>query len=235
MAQQLSPQARKKLEYYENIGISEIPKSGPEPHSADVPQPSSAPSQDASLADVEVELGECTRCPLHETRNNIVFGVGNPNADLLFIGEAPGADEDAQGEPFVGRAGKLLTKIIEAMGLTRNDVFICNILKCRPPGNRAPKPDEAATCTPFLLKQIAAVDPKIIVCLGASAAKYILQNEKLKITKERGIVRDWNGYQLMPTYHPAFLLRNPNMKRPVWEDMQKVLGLLGLPVPEQKT
>ncbi|MBI2341265.1 MAG: uracil-DNA glycosylase [Deltaproteobacteria bacterium] len=188
------------------------------------------------------EIGDCKRCKLCKERKNIVFGVGNPNAKLMFIGEGPGADEDEQGIPFVGRAGQLLTKIIQAMGLKRDDVYIGNCVKCRPPNNRNPEPDEIETCLPFLLKQITAIKPKIIVALGAIAAKSLL-NAEIPISKIRGKVIDWepkninwpfsnnlNGLpdcKLVPTYHPAFLLRNPNMKRPVWEDMQKVMEILG--------
>ena len=175
------------------------------------------------------EIGECTRCPLHKGRTHIVFGVGNPEAQLMFVGEGPGADEDAQGEPFVGRAGQLLTKMIEAMGLKRSDVYIANIVKSRPPGNRNPEPAEIATCLPFLKKQIEIIQPKVIVCLGKIAAQTLLQTE-IPITKLRGQFQDYGGIQVMPTYHPAFLLRNPPMKKFVWEDLKKVMSLLGLPL-----
>lgn len=186
----------------------------------------SASSDDAvlaTLATIRATIGDCQRCRLCSGRTNIVFGVGNPHADLMFVGEAPGADEDARGEPFVGRAGQLLNKIIEAMDMQRSDVYIGNIAKCRPPQNRAPLPDEAATCMPFLLEQIAAIQPKIIVCLGSIAARYLLNDELLQISKVRGRFHDWHGALLMPTYHPAYLLRNPSAKKPVWEDMQKVM------------
>jgi len=157
-------------------------------------------------------------------------GVGNPHAQLMFVGEGPGGDEDRQGEPFVGRAGKLLTRIIEAMGLKRSDVYIANIVKCRPPGNRNPEPVEIATCLPFLKKQIDIINPKVIVCLGKVAAHTLLQTE-IPITKLRGELYDYGDSQLMPTYHPAYLLRNPAMKKPVWEDLKKVMALLGIPRP----
>lgn len=179
-----------------------------------------------TLDAIRTALGDCTRCRLCAGRTQIVFGVGNPHADLLFVGEGPGAEEDRQGEPFVGRAGQLLNKIIGAMGLTREGVYIANIVKCQPPGNRAPLPDEAATCLPFLLQQIAALRPAIIVCLGSVATRYLLGDETLKITKVRGQFRTWQGYRVMPTYHPAFLLRNPAMKRAVWEDMKEVMAAL---------
>jgi DNA polymerase len=169
------------------------------------------------------EVNTCKKCRLHETRTNVVFGVGAPNADLMFVGEGPGADEDKQGEPFVGRAGQLLTKMIEAMGHTRDTVYIANIVKCRPPENRNPFEDESNTCIPYLYKQIELIKPKVIVCLGSVAAQNLLKT-KLGITKIRGEFVDLNGVKVMPTYHPAYLLRNPNMKRPCWEDLQKVMG-----------
>ncbi|MBI2339648.1 MAG: uracil-DNA glycosylase [Deltaproteobacteria bacterium] len=179
------------------------------------------------LSSLRAEIGDCTRCVLHKGRTNLVFGVGNPNAELMFVGEGPGADEDLQGEPFVGRAGQLLTRMIEAMGLKRGDVYIANIVKCRPPGNRNPEPIEIATCIPFLKKQIDIIQPKVIVCLGKFAAQTLLQTE-IPITKLRGEFHDYGEAKIMPTYHPAFLLRNPNMKRAVWEDLKKVMSLLGL-------
>ncbi|MBI4412224.1 MAG: uracil-DNA glycosylase [Deltaproteobacteria bacterium] len=179
------------------------------------------------LATLRTEIGDCTRCILHKGRTNLVFGVGNPDAELMFVGEGPGADEDLKGEPFVGRAGQLLTKMIEAMGLTRADVYIANIVKCRPPGNRNPEPIEVATCSPFLKRQIDIIGPKVLVCLGKFAAQTLLQTE-IPITKLRGEFQDYGAVKVMPTYHPAFLLRNPNMKRAVWEDLKKVMALLGL-------
>jgi DNA polymerase len=174
---------------------------------------------------VRAELGDCQRCKLAGGRENIVFGVGNPAAALVFVGEAPGADEDEQGEPFVGRAGQLLTKMIEAMGFAREDVYICNILKCRPPGNRNPEPDEVAACEPFLKAQLAAIRPRMIVTLGKFAAHCLLR-EDTPITRLRGSFRDYEGIPLMPTYHPAFLLRDPGRKREAWADLQQVIAAL---------
>ncbi len=190
---------------------------------------SDSTSAEAGLELLREEMGDCTRCKLHSSgRTQIVFGVGNPSADLMFVGEGPGRDEDIQGIPFVGRAGKLLTKIIEAMGLKRDDVYIANVVKCRPPENRNPEPDEIETCQPFLFKQIEIIKPKVIVCLGTFSAQLLLDTDE-KISKLRGQLHDFRGTKLLPTYHPAFLLRSPSMKRPVWEDMQKVMEVLGLP------
>ena len=175
-----------------------------------------------TLDRVREELGDCTRCKLHSTRTQIVFGVGNPKADLVFVGEAPGADEDAQGEPFVGRAGQLLTKIIEAMGMRREDVYICNILKCRPPNNRPPEADEIVTCQPFLLKQLQAIGPKFICTLGGPATQTLLQTKE-PISRLRGKFSDFHGIPLLPTFHPAYLLRNPSEKKTVWEDMKLLM------------
>jgi uracil-DNA glycosylase len=169
----------------------------------------------------------CTRCKLHKARTNIVFGVGNPKADLVFVGEGPGRDEDAQGEPFVGRAGKLLTQMIEAMGLRRQDVYICNVVKCRPPENRLPEKDEIETCSPFLLRQLGVIAPKVICCLGSCSAQTMLQTTQ-GISRFRGEWFDFRGSKLIATYHPAYLLRNPAAKGEVWKDLQKVMALLGL-------
>ena len=174
-----------------------------------------------TLDSIRQELGECTRCRLHEGRNHLVFGEGNPQAALIFVGEGPGRDEDLQGRPFVGRAGELLTRIIEAIDLAREEVYIANIVKCRPPHNRDPKPDEIYTCLPFLLKQLEAIKPQIICCLGTFAAQTLLETEE-KISSLRGRFHDYQGTKLMPTYHPAFLLRNPQFKRDVWEDMKRI-------------
>jgi len=179
-----------------------------------------------ALATVRAEIGDCVRCKLHALgRRQIVFGVGNPDADLMFVGEAPGADEDIQGIPFVGRAGQLLTKIIEAINLTRNDVYIANVIKCRPPGNRNPEQDEVDTCEPFLFQQIDVIKPKVIVALGTFAARALLRTLD-PISRLRGRVYDYRGAKLIPTFHPAFLLRNPASKREVWEDMKLVRKLL---------
>ena len=180
-----------------------------------------------TLLRVREDLGECTRCKLYKHRHTIVFGDGNPKAELVFVGEGPGADEDAQGLPFVGRAGKLLTQMIEAMGLERKDVNICNVVKCRPPENRTPEDDEVSTCSPFLLRQLAVIAPKVIVCLGAVAAKTLLRTNR-GISQFRGQWLDYRGSKLMATYHPAYLLRNPNAKGEVWKDLQKVMVVLGL-------
>jgi DNA polymerase len=179
-----------------------------------------------ALAAVRADIGDCTRCKLHtQGRTQIVFGVGNPNADLMFVGEAPGADEDEQGVPFVGRAGQLLTKIIEAIELDRADVYIANVIKCRPPGNRNPDPDEVETCEPFLFQQIDIVKPKVIVALGKFAAQALLRTLD-PISRLRGRVFDYRGAKLIPTFHPAYLLRNPASKREVWQDMKLVKSLL---------
>jgi uracil-DNA glycosylase family 4 len=179
-----------------------------------------------ALAAVRADIGDCTRCKLHaQGRKQIVFGVGNPDADLMFVGEAPGADEDQQGIPFVGRAGQLLTKIIEAIGLSRDDVYIANVIKCRPPGNRNPEPDEVETCEPFLFQQIDLIKPKVIVALGKFGAQTLLRTLD-PISRLRGRVYDYRGAKLIPTFHPAYLLRNPSSKREVWEDMKLVRSLL---------
>ena len=179
-----------------------------------------------ALAAVRTEIGDCTRCKLHRLgRKQIVFGVGSPDADLMFVGEAPGADEDVQGIPFVGRAGQLLTKIIEAIGLKRDDVYIANVIKCRPPQNRNPEPDEVDTCEPFLFQQIDVIKPKVIVALGTFAARALLRTLD-PISRLRGRVYEYRGAKLIPTFHPAYLLRNPASKREVWEDMKLVRDLL---------
>jgi len=173
-----------------------------------------------ALAELDKAICTCVKCPLGHTRTNFVFGVGDPHADVMFIGEAPGADEDAQGEPFVGRAGQLLNKIIEAVGMKREEVYICNILKCRPPGNRDPQISEMETCTPYLYKQIELIKPKFIICLGRISAQWLLKtNDSLTALREK--VHDVFGAKLLVTYHPAALLRNPNWKRPAWDDMKK--------------
>src|SRR5256712_3031517 len=182
--------------------------------------------QAEALAAVRADIGDCTRCKLHTLgRHQIVFGVGNPNADLMFVGEAPGGDEDIQGIPFVGRAGQLLTKIIEAIDLKRDDVYIANVIKCRPPGNRNPEPDEVETCEPFLFQQIDIIKPKVIVALGKFGAQTLLRTLD-PISRLRGRVYDYRGAKLVPTFHPAYLLRNPSSKREVWEDMKLVRKLL---------
>ena len=190
-----------------------------------VPMTFARSAEDALVA-IREEIGDCTRCKLHRLgRRQVVFGVGNPSADLMFVGEAPGADEDLQGIPFVGRAGQLLTKIIEAIGLTRDQVYIANVIKCRPPENRNPEPDEVETCEPFLFQQIDSIQPKVIVALGTFAAKALLKTQD-PISRLRGRTYDYRGAKLIPTFHPAFLLRSPERKRDVWEDMKKVRALL---------
>src|SRR5579863_575 len=197
----------------------------------------------AALKIIREDLGECTRCKLHKQgRKQIVFGVGNPRAELMFVGEGPGADEDAQGEPFVGRAGQLLNNMIKAMGLQREDVYIANVVKCRPPGNRTPEPDECDTCSPFLMRQIAVVKPKVVVALGATAAKNLLaMNSSLGDLRGRfydfkpaGVRSNdpaWPGARLAVTYHPAYLLRDPRQKGEAWKDLQMVMRDLGLAAP----
>jgi uracil-DNA glycosylase len=186
-----------------------------------------------SLLKIREDIGDCQRCRLGKTRTHIVFADGNPKAELVFVGEGPGADEDASGVPFVGRAGKLLTQMIEAMGLQRKDVYICNVVKCRPPGNRPPEPDEVTTCSPFLVRQLEVINPKVIVALGATAAKTLLETET-GISKFRGQWLDFRGKKLMATYHPAYLLRNPPAKGEVWKDLQKVMAELGLEVKKNR-
>lgn len=185
----------------------------------------------ATLEDLSAFIGDCKRCKLAPLRTHLVFGVGNPQADLMFVGEAPGADEDARGEPFVGRAGQLLTDIIErGMGLRRADVYICNVIKCRPPDNRNPEPDEVAACEPFLMRQIDLVRPRAIVALGTFAVQALLK-VKTPISRLRGNWQELRGVKLMPTFHPAYLLRSPGEKRRVWQDIQEVMKLLGLEIP----
>ncbi|MFY9573789.1 MAG: uracil-DNA glycosylase, partial [Blastocatellia bacterium] len=182
-------------------------------------------SRDPSLEAIREDIGDCRRCKLHEHRKTIVFGEGDPQSKLVFIGEGPGAEEDATGRPFVGRAGQLLDKIIAAIGLRREDVYIANIVKCRPPGNRTPEHDEVDTCEPFLFRQLAVIRPEVIVALGSPAFQCLLRTTE-PITRARGQWRDWNGIKVMPTFHPAFLLRSPDKKREVWEDMKKVRDYL---------
>ena len=202
---------RAHLRRWERHGIEGVPAAGPE----------AKPVQ--TLDQVRVDLGDCTRCRLAEGRTNLVFGVGSETADLMFVGEAPGRDEDLKGEPFVGAAGQLLTRMIEAMGLKREDVYIANIIKCRPPKNRDPRPDEIDTCEPFLHQQIHAIAPRILIALGGFAAKTLLKTE-VGITRLRGRFHQYRGILLMPTFHPAYLLRNPDGKRPAWNDLQLVMG-----------
>jgi uracil-DNA glycosylase len=208
---------------------------------ASPPRPASAPiemlsrypglEKTATLEELRAFIGDCQRCKLAPLRTHLVFGVGNPEADLMFVGEAPGADEDARGEPFVGRAGQLLTDIIErGMGLRRADVYICNVIKCRPPDNRNPEADEVAACEPFLMRQIDLVQPRAIVALGTFAVQALLK-VKTPISRLRGNWHEVRGVKLMPTFHPAYLLRSPGEKRWVWQDIQEVMKLLGIETP----
>lgn len=217
-------------------GLPYAPVNGPPP-TASSPAPLTASAGDAgsmketeSLEAIRSELGECVRCELGHSRNRLVFGVGNPAARIVFVGEAPGRDEDLQGEPFVGEAGQLLTKIIQAMGFGRDDVYICNVLKCRPSNNRNPLPPEIEQCQPFLLRQLKAINPEVIVALGTFAAQTLLVTKE-PISKLRGSFYDYHGIPMMPTFHPAFLLRNAEKKREVWADMKEVMKLLGKEAP----
>ena len=230
------------LKYFEEIGVTGVSRDAmwrkradnpPEGghHESNQEQAASGFSRivpgSETLEDIKTDLGPaCSRCKLCTLgRSQIVFGVGSPKARLMFVGEAPGEDEDKKGEPFVGRAGQLLTKIIEAIGMTRDQVYIANVIKCRPPGNRNPEPDEVASCEPFLFRQIDAIQPKVIVPLGKFAAQSLLKTMD-PITRLRGRQFDYRGAVLIPTFHPAYLLRNPSAKREVWEDMKKVRGIL---------
>jgi len=179
-----------------------------------------------TLDQIRRELGDCQRCKLCTGRKNIVFGVGNPRAELVFVGEGPGEQEDLKGVPFVGPAGELLTKMIQAMGFSRDDVYICNVVKCRPPGNRNPEPDEITACEPFLRSQLLALQPKVIVALGKFAAQTLLR-DSTPITRLRGQWREYQGVKLMPTFHPAYLLRSPQEKKKAWEDLQQVMKIFG--------
>ena len=214
---------RHYLEEQRAMGLEGWPKSSTvSPNSA--PVAARAPAVPSpTLEDVREELGDCRRCKLHSSRTNIVFGTGSPEARLVFVGEGPGRDEDLQGMPFVGLAGQLLTKIIQAIQLSREEVYIANIIKCRPPGNRNPEPDEIRACEPFLIKQLGVIRPKLICALGTFAAQTLLKTEE-KISLLRGRFHRYQGIPIMPTYHPAYLLRNPHFKKDVWEDMKKIKG-----------
>lgn len=256
MSRKLDPETRRALaervQYYRELGVHdfyrrEVPPELAEAMSREDTRTSTVeeslpaasvvyanPERPAALRAIRDEIGDCTRCPLHKQgRKQIVFGVGNPNADIMFIGEAPGADEDEQGEPFVGRAGQLLTNMIKAMGIRREDVYIANVIKCRPPGNRTPEPAECAICSPFLLKQIDVIRPKAIVALGAVAAKTLLAVNQA-LGEMRGQWHDFRGYPLLVTYHPAYLLRDPRQKVHAWHDLQRVMQRLGMPMPKKE-
>ena len=214
--------------------------SEPQPSAAAQPASDAAPlrvfgSSGDALAALRAEIGaDCRRCKLHTLgRTQVVFGVGNPDADLMFVGEAPGGDEDIQGIPFVGRAGQLLTKMIAAINFERDQVYIANVIKCRPPGNRNPEPDEVETCEPFLFQQIDAIRPRVIVALGSFAAKALLRSND-SISRLRGRVYDFRGAKLVPTFHPAFLLRSPERKRDAWEDLKRARALLTAPVSDDE-
>lgn len=211
---------RSKFEYLRDLGFEEVPAA----------VRAGALSQTRvqggeTLEDIRADLGDCCRCGLNKGRQKVVFGVGNPNARLVLVGEAPGREEDEKGEPFVGEAGRLLDRILFAMGLQRDEVYICNVLKCRPPNNRDPEADEVTTCEPFLIRQLAAIQPEMIVALGRFAIQTLLQS-KAPISRVRGTWQQYQGIPLMPTYHPAYLLRNPNGKREVWADMKQVVARL---------
>jgi uracil-DNA glycosylase len=244
----LRDEARRHLEWLREAGVTEL---APEPRQAAARSPAAAavapPGASAAppagayrledrgcgspeLLAARQALGECTRCKLAGGRTTLVFGVGNPCAELMFVGEGPGADEDLQGEPFVGKAGQLLTKMIEAMGFQRQEVYIANVVKCRPPGNRDPEPDEIAACEPFLKAQIAAVRPRVVVALGRFAVQTLLR-DPTPISRQRGRWREYEGVRLMPTFHPAYLLRNPPEKKRAWEDLQLVMKEFGKAPP----
>jgi uracil-DNA glycosylase len=235
------------LDWLSESGVSELPLPVPRPRPtprwsprAGSPQsPPATPTRgryslsqrgcgSEELLAVREDLGECTRCKLAAGRQTVVFGVGNPRAELMFVGEGPGADEDQQGEPFVGRAGQLLTRMIDAMGFRREQVYIANVVKCRPPGNRDPEPDEIEACEPFLKAQIAAIRPRVIVALGRFAVQTLLR-DTTPISRQRGMWREYQGVKLMPTFHPAYLLRNPAEKKKAWEDLKSVMKEFAVP------
>ncbi len=210
---------REHVEEQMDLGFYGIPSS--EPSEVTGEGGDGSPVEYGSIGDIRSAVQSCRACPLHKTRTNVVFGSGNEEARLVFVGEAPGADEDRQGQPFVGRAGQKLTQIIEAIGLSRSDVYITNVLKCRPPGNRNPLPEEVSACEPYLMAQLRLIKPRVICALGTFAAQTLLRTDQ-RISRLRGRFHTYQGIKLMPTYHPAFLLRNPKFKRDVWEDVKKV-------------
>ena len=251
MPKPLDPQTKKHLaarvKYYKEMGIHDFYRQPVDPKAlnwycsrwlrarrqksqAPVALPPVISDKPSALKLIRADIGDCTRCRLHKGRTNLVFGVGNVNADLMFVGEGPGADEDAKGEPFVGRAGQLLNNMISAMGIKREDVYIANVVKCRPPSNRTPEKDECDTCSPFLMRQIDVIKPKVIVALGAVAAKNLLAvNDSM--SNLRGRWYDFRDSKLVVTYHPAYLLRDPRQKKEAWKDLQMVMKFLGLNPP----
>jgi len=237
----VAAEAVRHLEALRDAGVEEVPRPALRaPARTAIPTSPPTPTSTYSLSDkgcgsegllaVRRELGECTRCKLHGGRTRLVFGVGNPKAELLFVGEGPGADEDLQGEPFVGKAGQLLTRMIEAMGFQRAEVHIANVVKCRPPGNRDPEPDEIEACLPFLEAQIAAIGPRVIVALGRFAVQTLLR-DGTPISRQRGRWREYQGVRCMPTFHPAYLLRNPAEKGKAWDDLKLVMAEFGKAPP----
>ncbi|MEO6119489.1 MAG: uracil-DNA glycosylase [Terriglobales bacterium] len=224
-----------RIQYYREMGIDSFYRRGDAPTAVVEAKIESGAKTETdkppALQLIRNDIGDCTRCRLHEQRTNIVFGVGNMDADIMFVGEGPGADEDASGEPFVGRGGQLLNNMITAMGIRREDVYIANVVKCRPPGNRTPERDECDTCSPFLLKQIEVIKPKVIVALGAVAAKNLLQMNDT-MANLRGRIYDFRNTQLVVTYHPAYLLRDPRQKGEAWKDLQMVMKHLGMTPPK---
>lgn len=215
------------LRYYRELGVNGFSRDAAW-RKREAGRPAPRTGRVIELREIREDIGECTRCKLHSSRTNVVFGVGDPHARLMFVGEGPGADEDLQGEPFVGRAGQMLTQIIKAMGFTRDQVYIANVVKCRPPENRNPEPDEIAQCSPFLHAQIASVNPAVIVALGKFAAQTLLGIET-PISRMRGQFHQMGSVGVMPTFHPSYLLRNPSAKREVWEDMKMVMARLTNP------
>jgi DNA polymerase len=251
MSKSLDPETKKQLasrvKYYKEMGIHDFYRRPVEegaelvlqpvvddPPANAAPPPTVIGDKPSALKLIRADIGDCTRCRLHKGRTNLVFGVGNVNADLMFVGEGPGADEDAQGEPFVGRAGQLLNNMITAMGLKRSDVYIANVVKCRPPSNRTPEKDECDTCSPFLMRQIDVIKPKVIVALGAVAAKNLLAVSD-SMANLRGRWYDFGNSKLLVTYHPAYLLRDPRQKKEAWKDLQMAMKYLGLKPPAAKT
>jgi uracil-DNA glycosylase len=247
-AAEVAAEALRHLWWLRDAGVREVPL---EPPAADAPAGPPAlaargPKGDGdhaltdkgcgseALLAIRRDLGSCTRCRLHAGRTHLVFGVGNPRAELVFVGEGPGGDEDLQGEPFVGRAGQLLTRMIEAMGFARSEVYIANVVKCRPPANRDPEPDEIEACEPFLKAQIAAIRPRVVVALGRFAVQTLLR-DTTPISRQRGRWREYEGVKLMPTFHPAYLLRNPAEKKPAWDDLQLVMKEFGKAPPGRGT